>query len=401
MIAAMLLTTALLLAAPAQAQTTTDCTAVTQISQVECEALLALYNSTNGSAWAPVGWTTTNTPCNWGGIVCTDGKVTQIILITDKLSGVLPPELGNLVHLETFALLLPPPPAVGGEGGESEAPCGASGLQAGLPEAMSGLVNLRVLMIQDKDMPGVFPAWLSSLTQLDTIDLYCNFLTGGLPTSLNSLSQLKYLRLSHNQFSGSIPPELAQLDLNRLVLHGNMLTGEIPAVFAQRSYEYFSLDYNALWTKDPALKAWLRTVSPGWRKTQTVAPKKMEAKLKPDGVKLKWKPIRYTANNGYYEISYSTTPGGPYTAAGQTSAKTDKSFRVTGLTPGVTYYFVVRTVTLPHYNNLNTVTSEYSKEIAVTMPGGTPVSTLPPQPTFTPSKTPIGLVTPPGGPGGE
>ena len=44
----------------------TDCTAVTEISQVECESLLQLYHSTDGSRWKDnEGWNVTNTPCSW------------------------------------------------------------------------------------------------------------------------------------------------------------------------------------------------------------------------------------------------------------------------------------------------------------------------------------------------
>ncbi|MEN8221332.1 MAG: hypothetical protein ABFS56_34295 [Pseudomonadota bacterium] len=46
------------------AQTATNCGAVTEIPSTECEALVALYNSTNGDGWRNnYGWLKTNTPC--------------------------------------------------------------------------------------------------------------------------------------------------------------------------------------------------------------------------------------------------------------------------------------------------------------------------------------------------
>lgn len=38
-------------AAQAHVTTTFDCSAVSEIPQTECEALVALYNSTNGPSW--------------------------------------------------------------------------------------------------------------------------------------------------------------------------------------------------------------------------------------------------------------------------------------------------------------------------------------------------------------
>ena len=75
-----------------------------------------------------------------------------------------------------------------------------------------------------------------------------------------------------------------------------------------------------------------------------------------------WLPVTYTADAGYYKVLISETQGGPYTLAGQTADKTTSAVNVTGLTPGTRYYFVVRTVTNAHANNLNIVESAYSTE---------------------------------------
>ena len=45
-----------------------DCSAVTEISPDECNALVALYNSTNGPNWVDNqtnNWNKTDTPCRW------------------------------------------------------------------------------------------------------------------------------------------------------------------------------------------------------------------------------------------------------------------------------------------------------------------------------------------------
>ena len=57
--------------APAEpaAPTAFSCDTVTEIPKTECEALVALYNSTNGPGWTnKAGWLCTNTPCSWYGV---------------------------------------------------------------------------------------------------------------------------------------------------------------------------------------------------------------------------------------------------------------------------------------------------------------------------------------------
>ena len=47
------------------------CGVVSEIPQVECEALVALYNSTDGPNWiSNSGWLVTDTPCSWYGVAC-------------------------------------------------------------------------------------------------------------------------------------------------------------------------------------------------------------------------------------------------------------------------------------------------------------------------------------------
>ena len=47
------------------------CENVTQIIKIWCEALVALYSSTDGDHWAnKAGWVSTRTPCSWHGVDC-------------------------------------------------------------------------------------------------------------------------------------------------------------------------------------------------------------------------------------------------------------------------------------------------------------------------------------------
>ena len=85
------------------AQTEFDCTTVSEIPQIECEALVAIYNGTGGPGWrGSNNWLQTTTPCSWFGVRCGRGRVTSLDLGTYpsyNLVGILPSEISNLSNL--------------------------------------------------------------------------------------------------------------------------------------------------------------------------------------------------------------------------------------------------------------------------------------------------------------
>ncbi|MEN8219513.1 MAG: hypothetical protein ABFS56_24810 [Pseudomonadota bacterium] len=75
-----------------QTTQTTNCATVTEIPSTECEALVALYNSTNGDNWENnSGWLKNNTPCSWYRVRCNGGHVSTLYLNSNKLTGTIPP----------------------------------------------------------------------------------------------------------------------------------------------------------------------------------------------------------------------------------------------------------------------------------------------------------------------
>jgi hypothetical protein len=90
---------------PGLAQVAFDCASVTEIPEIECEALVMLYNSTNGPGWKfNYHWLETVTPSDWQGVSVESGHVTGLVLEWNKLTGAIPAELGNLSSLEELDL---------------------------------------------------------------------------------------------------------------------------------------------------------------------------------------------------------------------------------------------------------------------------------------------------------
>ena len=78
-------------AAPAAQGTTFDCRTVTQIPQKECQALVSLYNDTDGAHWfTSTGWLQNTAACSWYGVTCGEGHVTELDLRSNNLSGTIP-----------------------------------------------------------------------------------------------------------------------------------------------------------------------------------------------------------------------------------------------------------------------------------------------------------------------
>lgn len=222
------------------APATFSCGDVTEIPQVECEALVALYNHTNGPYWyRQAGWLSTNMPCSWEGITCKLGHVSAIDLgdYPDQygLSGNLPPDLGSLTNLESLDLSFNEfhgaiPPELGGLTNLVSLDLNTSFLREAIPPELGNLRNLRSLNLGQNLLIGAIPPELGRLGALEVLDLWRNDLTGTIPPELGNLTALKNLYLPDNDLTGAIPPQLANLtNLITLSLYYNDLTGAIPS----------------------------------------------------------------------------------------------------------------------------------------------------------------------------
>ena len=194
--------------------------ASTQAPSPDRAPLVALYNATDGPNWInSENWLSDRPLREWTGIFTDrDGRVTELFLPENGLSGEIPPELGNLQQLSI--LKLP-----------------ANELRGEIPPELGNLSNLIRLDLWNNRLTGEIPPELGNLASLVKISLAANQLTGGIPPEFANLEDLGYLDLEHNQLTGEIPVELGNLrELRLLWLSGNQLSGEIPPELADRSY---------------------------------------------------------------------------------------------------------------------------------------------------------------------
>ncbi len=211
-----------------------DCNNVTEIPVIECEALVALYNSTNGPNWTDnAGWLVTNTPCSWDGITCIAGQV-YLWLSDNQLSGSIPPELGNMTNLRHLRLAHNQlsgsiPPELGNMTNPTQLWLSDNQLSGSIPPELGNMTNLLLLELGSNQLSGLIPPELSRLNKLHTLSLPNNQISGSIPPELGNMVNLVKLHLFNNQLSGSIPPELGNMtNLLELWLNNNQLSGSIP-----------------------------------------------------------------------------------------------------------------------------------------------------------------------------
>lgn len=375
-----------------------------QIPQNEREALIALYNNTDGANWhVNDHWLgVAGTECTWYGVTCSDGHVQNLGMIDNELRGVIPPELGNLsnltiLDLDTNYLNGSIPPQLGGLQNLEMLILQYNQLSGSIPAELGSLTNLWLLALGENQLTGKIPPQLGSLSNLQYLLATRNQLSGTIPPQLGNLSGLLDLGLSHNQLSGNIPPEIGDLsglewltlqdnqlsgyippqlgdliNLERLTLGSNRLGGIIPPdledLSALTEGSGLDLRWNALHSDSPSLISFLDSKQSGgdWQSTQTVAPDNPTI----DGVGdhtvwLSWDPPNYSAAGGF-EVFVIPAAGGEWRSVGWTSAKTELEIPATSLDPGVSYELAVTTYTLPHVDNQNLVTSDQSNPVMAT-----------------------------------
>ena len=201
------------------------------------EALTALYNALDGANWTNrTNWLSDEPLEKWYGVTVDDnGRVVGLELDENRLSGTIPPELGNFANLRFLdlddnQLTGPIPPELGNLGNLEVLWLSGNELSGMLPVELGDLISLQDLDLDDNQLTGPIPPELGNLANLEVLWLSGNELSGTIPVELGDLASLQDLDLNFNELTGPIPPELGNLaNLEALHLGGNELTGPIPA----------------------------------------------------------------------------------------------------------------------------------------------------------------------------
>lgn len=259
------------------------------LPQEEIDALVALYNATDGTYWTDnTNWLSGGDPCDWFGVDCGSHNWPQVHVVwlklpNNNLNGTIPAEITNLVELDELLLndnhLSEPipadldqfaylvnlclqnnalsgsiPEAIGSIGASNEANGGLriflqnNQITGTIPSSLGEMPRLRYLDLSRNALTGNIPDSFGNLDTLWEIDLSFNRLEGPIPSSMSSLAQLHKFKVSDNRLSGQIPAWLgAQPYLTELELQHNLLEGPIPAELSGAPLlEVLWLAYNRL-----------------------------------------------------------------------------------------------------------------------------------------------------------
>ena len=123
-------------------------------AETDREALVALYNATDGENWyGSYNWLSDAPLGEWRGVdTDDDGRVTVLVLNGNELSGEIPPELGSLSNLLGLDL-------------------GGNDLSEEIPSELGSLSNLLGLVLEGNGLSGEIPAELGSLSNLTALYL--------------------------------------------------------------------------------------------------------------------------------------------------------------------------------------------------------------------------------------
>lgn len=176
-------------------------------------------------------WSDTNSPCEFSGISCNPetGIVTGIVLENVSLAGEISPSLCRLQGLTSLVLT-------------------SNSISGKIPPELSQCSSLKVLNLTINRLVGRIPD-LSSLRNLEVLDLSSNFLSAEFPPWIGKLTGLISLGLGNNQFTeGRIPESLGNLkNLSWLFLSNCKRVGEIPeSIFGLTEMDTFDLSRNKI-----------------------------------------------------------------------------------------------------------------------------------------------------------
>ena len=198
------------------------------VAQVERHALNDLHVVTDGSSWANrTAWATDAPLADWHGVATEDGRVVEVVLPANGLSGPLPSEIANLTEL-------------------------------------------RVLNLAGNDLSGAFPGTITGLQELTELRMGRNAgLKGVLPFALRRLERVRVLRYDDTGLCASPSPGFqawyAAIEETAGALCDNVeeVTVSMPMVYLTQSVQTPSGSVRLVANRDALLRAFVTSEQPG------------------------------------------------------------------------------------------------------------------------------------------
>ena len=198
------------------------CSSASATAQTPChpdfDALMALYNSTNGVDWnTNDGWVdgaagTDCNVCDWFGVRCNDdGRVQSLFLTSNNMIGPIPPELGDLTYLESLDL-------------------GGSGLTGSIPPEVGELTRMKRWAVCCSNLSGQLPD-ISTWVELEYFSVVLNKLSGPVPDFSAFENTLTALYLGLNNFTGPFPEVGNATALVILECESNSFDAQLPVSY--------------------------------------------------------------------------------------------------------------------------------------------------------------------------
>jgi Leucine-rich repeat (LRR) protein len=208
-----------------------------QVPTSERDALIALYDSTDGANWTNnTNWNTVEPVSSWFGItvenISGQDHVTEIDLDHNNLLGNIPSEIGNFLNLKILYLYFNNltgniPSELGNISTLEKFSFWNNNLSGDVPLEIYNLTNLTAFILDNNNLTGEIPSQIGNLINLTTYSVSNNSFNGPIPSEINNLSNLIHLHLDNNNFVGSFPEIPSLTSLKYLYTYNNQFTNTL------------------------------------------------------------------------------------------------------------------------------------------------------------------------------
>ncbi|KAI5559914.1 hypothetical protein BDE02_16G010100 [Populus trichocarpa] len=172
-------------------------------------------------------------------------------LSSNNLSGPLPENYANFTGLQWFSvagnrLTGQVPRFIANWTGLGYLSLSGNDFEGELPlDLLFNMSNLQFLFVSDVRSSAGFPfPKYANMTEIRYLVIRNCSISGEIPPYIGDWSSLKYLDLSFNSLTGGIPDSMKKLNLSKMFLTGNMLSGTVPLWLPHKIEDTADLSYN-------------------------------------------------------------------------------------------------------------------------------------------------------------